>query len=104
MQPAAIAAGGFEGVGERVAVIERGAKARLFALVALDDVGLELARAQDEVANNRRVASQHAGRVLFLKLEKPLVENDAVFDDFGEPASVFARRQRVESRGVDPNA
>ena len=57
MQPLGVAGGGLDGVAERVAEIEQRAVAVL-ALVARDDLGLDLAGALDRVRQRRGVARE----------------------------------------------
>ena len=90
---------GFERVAEGVAEIEQRALAGL-ALVARDDAGLAAAADRDGVLARAGAAGKHVLPVRFQPGEERGVAEQAEFGHLGIAGAEFARRQRVEQRGV----
>ena len=97
-QPVGEAGRRLQRVAEGMAEIEQHALAGL-ALVARDDPGLGAAAHRDGVLA-RGTAREHVLPVRFQPGEERGVAEQAVFGDLGIAGAEFARRQRIEQRGV----
>ena len=99
MKPGPVAAHRLEGMGEGVAVVQHGAQPGFLALVLLDDAGLQLAGARDELPHRGRVASQHLRCTRFQERQEVRVEDHAVVDHLARPLR-YSRRCNVSRYAV----
>src|SRR6266852_4166182 len=91
VQQDAVAGAGFQGVADRVAVVEQHAVAR-FALVALDDVGFELDRTGHDRRQLIRVVWPEPWDQILQVGKQIGVEDHGHFGYFGHAATECARR------------
>ena len=99
VQPFDVAGGRFDRVTERVAEIQQRALA-LLALVAPDDLRLDLAGTKDRVRQRSGLLALQGIDVLLEPFEERAIADQAVLDDLGQPGVQFARGQRLEHIGV----
>ena len=90
---------GLERVARGVPEVQRPAQAR-FALVLLDDGGLDPARLGDDGHQRLGVALEEGRQRLRHAVEQRPARDHAVFDDFVEARPEFAPRQRRQQRRV----
>ena len=75
-----------------------------FALVARDHARFDPAAFEDDVLERVLVSLENRAGILLEEREQGGAGDDAVLDDFGQPAAKLAIGQRLERRGVDPDA
>ena len=85
----------FQGVADRVPVVEDSPQA-LFLFVLGNDFGLDPAALGDDLRQGFRFLIQDLGILFLEQSEQPRVSDDAVFDDFGHSRSKLPRRQSSE--------
>src|SRR5688572_11787566 len=97
----AVVAEGLEGVGQGVAVVERGPQAGPLVLVGRDDRRLDGGRTGDDVGENSGVAGQEGGggRLVGQRGREFGVTHEGVLRHLAEPGAVLAVGKRGE--GVD---
>src|SRR5687768_9796476 len=91
MDETAISAERFQGVSDGMSEIEDSPAAG-FPFVFRDHLGLDLARARDDMAYRSIIEHENSLNGSFKKGEKLLIGDDPVFDDFSQPRNPFPMR------------
>ena len=97
VQPRRIGGGGLDRVPERVPEVQQRAFP-VFALVAADDLRLDLAGAADDVCQRSRVARQQRLEVRLEPGKQRRIADEAVLDDLRKPGAQLARRAASRAR------
>ena len=101
VQQLAVATDGFQGVGERVTVIQDSSYATCLALIGLDDVGLQSTAARYNMADCIVVLLFEFVDVIFKIAKKIGVLNNTVFDDLRETRNILSIGQAAQHVCVD---
>jgi hypothetical protein len=90
-----------EGMPECMSIIQDSTETGCFKFIFPDHIGFQFATAGDDVVQDFGVSGIQGVGICFEVLKKLRIEDDAIFDDFGEPRPVLAIRQGGQCVRID---